>query len=74
MEFNKEAFKKEIEEKLKSEGKEHLMEFAEDIAMMGWEVAKIAVKHTDTALDDAFVGMVDEAVKKMIDKIDGKEG
>lgn len=74
MKFNQEAFKKEVGEKLKSQGKEHLMDFAEDVAEMGWEIIKIAAKHNDITLDDVFIGMVDGAVKKIIDGIDGKEG
>jgi len=72
MEFNKEAFKAEVKEKLKIEGKEHLMEFAEDVAEMGWEIVKIAAKHNDITMDEAFIAMVDGAMKNLIDGIDGK--
>jgi len=64
----------EIKEMYKAEGKEHLLEFAEDIAILGWKSLKIVAKHTDNKLDDMAVAAGDAVVMDLLDKIDGKEG
>ena len=63
----------EIKEMLKSEGKEDLVEFAEDLAGLGWESVKIFVKHSPTKIDDIVVATMDGVVTGFIDKIDGKK-
>lgn len=70
MKFNKELFKTKVEEKLKTEGKEHLMEFIEDIVDMSWEIIKIAALATEEFMwDDMVVQTVDSSIKKLIDGI-----
>lgn len=73
MKFNKEAFLAEAKELVKTQGKEDLSEFVEDVAIIGWDVIKLAAKHTEEfAIDDMIVGTMDSTVKGLIDKIDGK--
>lgn len=70
MNFNKEAFLVEAKELVKGEGKEHLSEFVEDVAFVGWDVIKLIAKHTEGfVIDDMVVASMDSQVKKMIDKI-----
>lgn len=71
--FNKEAFLEEAKELVKAEGKEHLSDFVEDVALVGWSVIKLATKHTEgTFIDDMVVKSMDSTVLGLIDKIDGK--
>lgn len=75
MNFNKEKFQERVKVLLKEQGKEHLMEFAEEIAEIGWEVIKVAAECTEGfMLDDMITSSMDSTVKKLLDKIDGKEG
>jgi len=64
----------EIKEMLKSEGKEELMEFAEDLAGIGYKAVKIVIKHTDTKMDDVAISALDGVITDFIDGIDGEEG
>lgn len=75
MNFNKEKFQEKVKVLLKDQGKEHLMEFAEEIAGIGWEVIKVGAECTEGFVwDDMIVSTADSAVKKLVDMIDGKEG
>lgn len=71
--MNKEQVMGKIKAMLKEEGKEHLMEFAEDLAELGWKAAKIVVEESETKIDDLVVASIDGVVVDLLDKIDGKE-
>ena len=74
MKFNKEQFKADAKELLKSQGKEHLSEFVEDVAFTGWDIIKLVAKHTEGfMIDDMVVASMDGTVKDLIDKIDGEK-
>ena len=74
MKFNKEVFKSEVKKILDEKGKSHLLEFAEDIAEVAWEVIKAGAKATeDFMLDDMIVTTLEPMIEKMIDAIDKKE-
>lgn len=63
----------QIKEMLKARGKEELLEFAEDLAELGYEALKIVVDASETKLDDLVVASLDSVIKDFIDGIDGKE-
>jgi len=71
--MNKDEVLVKIKEMLKEEGKEHLIEFAEDMARLGWKAAKIVVDASENKIDDLVVASIDGVVLDLIDKIDGKE-
>ena len=74
MNFNKVKFQEKVKVLLKEQGKEHLMEFAEEIAGIGWDIIKVGAACTEGFIwDDMIVNTMDSTVKKLIDKIDGKE-
>lgn len=72
--MNKKEIVEEIKEMLKEKGKAELMEFAEDMAELGWESVKIVVSKTENKIDDMVVASLDSMVKSYIDEIDGEEG
>ncbi len=67
-------FKKEVEKVLEEKGKTHLLEFAEDIAEVGFEVLKAFVKATDNKYDDMILATMTNFLNDLIDGIDKKEG
>ncbi len=70
MSFNKEAFIEDAKVLVKGEGKEHLSEFIEDVAFVGWDVIKLVAKHTEGfVIDDMVVASMDSTMKGLIDKI-----
>ena len=73
MSFNKEAFLAEAKVLVKTEGKEHLSDFIEDVALVGWKVIKLAVKHSGLTIAALIVASLDPTVTELIDKIDGKD-
>lgn len=73
MKFNKEAFMDEAKVLVKAEGKEHLADFIEDVALVGWKVIKLAVKHSGLGIAALVVASLDPTVTDLIDKIDGKD-
>ena len=73
MKFNKEVFMAEAKVLVKAEGKEHLSDFIEDVALVGWQVIKLAVKHSGLSIAGLVVASLDPTVTDLIDKIDGKD-
>jgi hypothetical protein len=63
-----------VKEMLEAEGKQHLMEFAEEIAGVIYKVLVIIVEETETKLDDMVLSSMEDMIKKAIDGIDGTEG
>lgn len=72
--MDKKLFLEKVKEMLKAEGKEHLMEFAEEITLLAWKVIGVAIEMSDTKIDDVIYAQMDAFVKAYIDKIDGQEG
>lgn len=72
--MDKNAVLEKIKEMLKSKGKDELLEFAEDMAELGYECIKIVVNESETKMDDIVLASLDGVIKEYIDKIDGKEG
>lgn len=65
---------KRVKEMLELEGKQHLMEFAEEIASLVYKILVIVVEETETKLDDLVLTSLESMIKKAIDGIDGQEG
>ncbi len=63
-----------VKEMLEAEGKQHLLEFAEEIAGLVYKILVIVVEETETKIDDVIMASLDGVIKKAIDGIDGQEG
>jgi len=72
--MNKEELLEEVKTMLKLKGKEHLLDFAEELCELAWDVVKVVVKKTETPMDDMVVAALDSMIDGLIDKVDGKEG
>ena len=59
--------------KLGDQGKQVLREYLEDVAMEVIDMIGRVVKKTDGKVDDFYL-LIKEQLKKVADKIDGKEG
>lgn len=71
--MDKELLLKRIKEMLKEEGKEHLLDFAEELAELAWKMIGVIVELSDTKIDDVVYAQMDAFVKGYLDKIDGKQ-
>lgn len=61
-----------VKEVLEEKGKAHLLEFAEDIAELAWEVVKVIVEMTENKIDDVVAASLDGVIVKFLEGIDGK--
>ena len=68
----KERILEKVKVLLKEKGKEHLLEFAEEMAELAYDIVKIVVEETETKLDDAVLAAMDGVIKSYLEKIDGK--
>ncbi len=70
--MNKKELIEEVKVLFKAKGKEHLMDFAEEMAELAWAIVKIIVAKTENKIDDIVVASLDSMVEAFIDKIDGE--
>lgn len=70
--MDKKVIIEKVKVMLEEKGKSHLMEFAEDLAEMAWEVVKLVVEESETKLDDVVVAALDGVIVSYLEKIDGK--
>jgi hypothetical protein len=68
----KERILERVKALLEEKGKEHLLEFAEEMAELAYDIVKIVVEETETKLDDAVLAAMDGVIKSYLEKIDGK--
>lgn len=71
--MDKKELIEELKVMLKEEGKEHLMEFAEELAFVGIKAVKVIVEKSENKIDDVVFAALEGVLKEAADKIDGED-